>query len=331
VRILVVTNMYPTKETPAVGTFVYDQVASLRRAGTEIDVLFVNGRASTWNYLWGFFRLWRALLRHRGRWDLIHAHYVLTGIIARAQWGLPVVLTHHGPEVLGHPRWQTQLCKIVTPLFDEVIYVTEQMRRALRDSDGWVIPCGIDMERFVPIDQQQARAATGLPEDRPLVLWAGEFWRPEKRFDLVTAAVEHVRRALPAAELVLLTKRPHDVVPGYMNACDALVLTSRLEGSPMVIKEAMACNLPIVSVDVGDVPEVVDGTVGCAIVERDPADIAARLIDVLRRPRRSDGRERVRRFSFDRTASEIFRVYEHALAKRRAARAQADMTEQGTA
>jgi glycosyltransferase involved in cell wall biosynthesis len=116
-----------------------------------------------------------------------------------------------------------------------------------------------------------------------------------------------------------------------MNACDALVLTSRLEGSPMVIKEAMACNLPIVSVDVGDVPEVVDGTIGCAIVERDPADIAARLIDVLRRPRRSDGRERVRRFSFDRTASEIVRVYEHALAKRRAARAQADMTEQGTA
>ena len=323
-RVLVVTNMYPSKETPAVGTFVYDQVASLCAAGVSVDVLFVNGRADTLNYVRGFFRLWRALWRNPGRWDLIHAHYVLTGIIARAQWGLPVVLTHHGPEVLGYPWWQTILSKLVTPFFDEVIYVSEQMRQALRDRDGWVIPCGIDLDAFVPAARQLARAAIGLPADRPLVLWAGEHWRPEKRFDLVEAAVSRVRRALPTTELVLLTRKPHDVVPAYMSACDALVLTSRLEGSPMVIKEAMACNLPIVSVAVGDVPEVVDGTAGCAIVERDPDAIAGRLLDVLRQPRRSDGRARVRRFSFDRTAREIIRVYERALGQRGRAQARVD-------
>src|ERR1700751_4961792 len=131
--------MYPTAEMPAFGTFVRDQVESLRGAGVTVDVLLVNGRANRWNYLWGFFRFWAVLLRQR--YDLIHAHYILSGIIARAQWGHRVVLTHPGPEFLGYPRWQTWLSHVFTPLFDEVIYVTEEGRQALNDGDGWVIPC----------------------------------------------------------------------------------------------------------------------------------------------------------------------------------------------
>src|SRR5258708_27199195 len=98
-----------------------------------------------------------------------------------------------------------------------------------------------------------------------------------------------VRETLPEADLVLLTKKPHDVVPTYMSACDVLVLTSLAEGSPMVIKEAMACNLPIVSVRVGDVAEIISDTPGCSMAERDPADIAAKLIPILVDPRPTDG------------------------------------------
>jgi glycosyltransferase involved in cell wall biosynthesis len=103
------------------------------------------------------------------------------------------------------------------------------------------------------LPREVARRQLGLPAEKPLILFAGDHWRPEKRFDLVEAAVRLVQRELPDAELVLVTKQPHDVVPIYMSACDVLVLTSDLEGSPMVVKEAMACNLPIVSVRVGDV------------------------------------------------------------------------------
>ena len=318
-RVAVVTNMYPSAAEPGFGTFVHDQVEALRRAGIHVDVFFFNGRANTWNYVWAFFRLWRLLWRNR--YDLLHAHFVLAGIVARAQWGHKVVLTHHGVELLGYPRWQTWLAHLVTPLVDEVIYVSAELRDALRDSDGWVIPCGIDLDVFTPMPRAQARARLGLPLDARLVLWAGESWREEKRFYLVEQAMAHVKTTLPDADLVLLSNRPHDVVPLYMSACDALVLTSAAEGSPMVIKEAMACNLPIVSVRVGDVPEVVGDTPGCALADHDPLDIADKLLVVLREPRRTNGRQRIGHLGHDRIAQRLLEVYEHALRARRARRA----------
>jgi glycosyltransferase involved in cell wall biosynthesis len=99
--------------------------------------------------------------------------------------------------------------------------------------------------------------------------------RPEKRFDLVVAAVELLRATRPEVQLVVADSEPHERMPLFMNACDVLILASEGEGSPMVIKEAMACNLPIVSVDVGDVAEVIGRTAGrtspiegCFLVER---------------------------------------------------------------
>lgn len=316
-RVLIVTNMYPTAEMPAFGTFVRDQVEALRALGVEADVFFFNGRKSRWSYLTAFPRFWRAL--RGGRYDLIHAHYVLAGIVARAQWGHRLVLTHHGGEALGQPRWQAPLCRALTPLCDETIHVTEQIRRALGDDDGWVIPCGVDLDSFAPAPRDEARAALGLPADKPLVLFAGEYWRPEKRFDLVEAAMAIVQRELPEAELVLLTGKPHAVVPTYMSACDALILTSKVEGSPMVIKEAMALGLPIVSVRVGDVPEIIGGTPGCALAERDPADIARKLVATLRVPQRTDGRARIEHLNHDRTARRVLTVYERAIRPRRGA------------
>src|SRR5205085_3307480 len=116
---------------------------------------------------------------------------------------------------------------------------------------------------------------------------------------------------------ILLAGQSHSVVPTYMSACDALVLTSAAEGSPMVVKEAMACNLPIVSVRVGDVPDVISNTPGCALAEQDPGDIATKLVEVLRQPRRTDGRSRIQHFSHDRIAQRVLEVYAHARRRRR--------------
>jgi teichuronic acid biosynthesis glycosyltransferase TuaC len=309
------TNMYPTPTMPAFGVFVADQVAALRQAGVAIDVLFINGKSSTSEYARGFGRLWRALRAER--YDLIHAHYVFSGIIARAQFGIPVVVTYHGSELLGHPRWQTWLSHVVTPLFDEVIYVSNECREAMRDRDGWVIPCGIDVDGFTPVPRELARQRLGLAPDQPLVLWAGDPNRPEKRFWLAEQAMQHVQNRLPNAGLVVLAGRPHAEVPTYMSACDVLVLTSAAEGSPMVVKEAMAANLPIVSVRVGDVPEVIGETPGCALATRDPRDIASRLLTVLHERRRTDGRMRIQELRQERIAQRILQVYEHALGARR--------------
>lgn len=315
-RVLVVTNMYPNPAMPASGTFVRDQVESLRALGVEMDVFFIDGKTSTWNYFRAFpqFRRW---LGARAPYDLVHAHYVFSGLVALAQRRAPVLLTHHGIEViLG---WQGWLCHLVTPLVDRVIVTSAEVKRALGVERADVIPCGIDMSRFAPVPVQEARAALGLPQDRSLVLFAGGL-RPEKRIDIIQAAVALLAAGDPDVELVIATNRPHDEVPLYMSACDVLALASDFEGSPMVIKEAMACNLPIVSVDVGDVAEVIGGTEGCFLCERTPEDMAAKLRLALDRGGRTDGRKAVAHLSLEASARKILHIYEEMAATRGARR-----------
>jgi glycosyltransferase involved in cell wall biosynthesis len=310
VKVLVVTNMYPTPAQPAFGVFVQDQVESLRRLGIEVDVLFMNGRRNRLNYLAGYPRLWRQLQRER--YDLVHAHYIFAGLVARAQWSCPVVLTHHGPEVFL--TWEAQVCRLATRWFHSVIVVSEEMRQKLGLERAYVIPCGIDMKRFQPQPQAQCRVALGLPQDKQLVLWAGEHQRPEKRFELVAQAIDLLRVRRDDVELVLLSGRPHTLVPQYMNAADALVLASDAEGSPMVVKEAMACNLPVVATPAGDVREVIGGTEGCFVTSQDPAEIAAKLEAALAFGRRTDGRRAVAPLELGAISRRIIDVYRDTLA-----------------
>ncbi len=315
-RVLVVTNMYPTADKPAFGTFVRDQVESLRAIGVDVDVFFMDGKASRLNYARGFADLRRRLRRH-APYNLIHAHYVFSGLVAISQRRLPVVLTHHGIEVvLG---WQGHLCRWITPRVDAVIVTSRGVKRALGDEDAVVIPCGVDMARFAPMPQAEARARLGLPSDAKLVLFAGEP-RPEKRLEMIQAAVGLLAAEDSRVQLVVASNRPHEEMPLYMNACDALALASDFEGSPMVIKEAMACNLPIVSVDVGDVAEIMGDTEGCYLCERTPEDMAAKLRLALARGGRTDGRRRVAHLSLEATARQILAVYERVLATRRESR-----------
>jgi glycosyltransferase involved in cell wall biosynthesis len=158
---------------------------------------------------------------------------------------------------------------------------------------------------------------------KKLVLWAGHYQRPEKRFDIVKAALGIAREKDPSIELVLVTKQPHDVVPTYMNACDALLLVSDAEGSPMVVKEAMACNLPVVSVRVGDVPEVIGGTEGCYLCTQEPADVAEKLVMALSQPRRTNGRENIKHLEQGAIARRIKEVYQ-GVVKRRTAKKDID-------
>jgi glycosyltransferase involved in cell wall biosynthesis len=311
-KVLIVTNMYPTADQPHFGIFVEEQVESLRRLGLEVDVLFINGRRSKLNYLAGYPRLWWRLLRHR--YDLIHAHYIFAGLVARGQIGTPVVLTHHGPEVFM--TWEAGLCRTFTRYFDAVVTVSEELRQRLPYEAATVIPCGVDLQRFSLRPRDEVRRELGLPLDREIVLWAGEPQRPEKRFELVREAFSLLRERRSGVDLVLLSGRPHDVVPDYMNAANVLVLTSDAEGSPMVIKEAMACDLPIVSTAVGDVAQVIEGTAGCFICSQDPADIAAKLQLALDFGRRTDGSRAVRHLDLQVIARQLVEVYENTLSAR---------------
>ncbi len=305
-RVLIVTNMYPTPEKPAAGTFVKEQVDSLVKEGVEVDVLCVDGSRHKLAYLWGIFRLWGKLLRRR--YDLIHAHYVFSGIIARAQFLCPVVLTHHGLEVFT--GWQRYPSRYITPLVDRVILVSDEQKRALNRPDAHIIPCGINLDLFQPVPKNEARRQLGLPLDKKLVMWVGNPLRPEKQYDIVLKAVALAKREDPDIELALVEGQSHDRIPLYMSAGDVLLLVSRAEGSPVVVHEAMACNLPVVSVPVGDVASVIGDTEGCYLCTHDPEDVARKLLLATATPARTEGREKIKYMEEKLTARRIINVYQ---------------------
>ncbi len=303
--------MYPTGANPQFGIFVKEQVQSIRALGHDVDVLFVNGRDGRLRrkgYALGVPQLWRHL--RRSEYDVVHAHYVFTGLVARCQWGTPLVLTHHGIEV--QDGLQGKLCRWSRRFPDELIVVAQWMRDALDTPQAHVIPCGVDLSLFHPMPQAEARQVLGLHPSRRYVLFAGEWWRPEKRFHLVEAAVERLQRRHPDIELLKVDREAHWRVPLYMNAVDALALVSTCEGSPMVVKEAVACGLPVIATDAGDAWDVIDQIVGCYRVQPEVGEIAARLEEALSPPRRTDGSIAALGFSMDTIARDVVSVYQRA-------------------
>jgi glycosyltransferase involved in cell wall biosynthesis len=149
-----------------------------------------------------------------------------------------------------------------------------------------------------------------LPLDAPLLLFPYDPGRAVKRFDLVEAAAELARAAHPALQVITVCDKTPEELALYMNACDVMVLASDSEGAPGAVREALACNLPIVSVDVGDVAELIGPIDGCSIVERDAAAIAAQLNVVLAERRRVDGVVHVQHLDVARSAAVIARIYQ---------------------
>lgn len=314
-RILIVTNMYPTPANPQFGIFVKEQVESLRALDLDVDVLFTNakeGRFRHKGYMLGFPRLWNTLVHQR--YDVIHAHYVYSGIIARAQWQAPLVVTHHGPEL--YDRWEGPLCRGTRRFADGIIVVADWMVPMLGAPTAHVVPCGVNPDLFRPMPQAEARRALGLPLDRRYVLFAGNYLSPRKRFHLVEEAMAILRARHADIDLLKVARQPHERIPLYMNAADVFAMVSTAEGSAQVVKEAMFCGLPVVATDAGDNWDVIGDTPGCYRVKPRPADIADRLEAALTPPRRTDGPLRVTRFSLATVAAEVAAVYESVCARR---------------
>jgi glycosyltransferase involved in cell wall biosynthesis len=319
--ILVVTNLWPTVKDPGFGSFVKAQMESLRPQGVDFDVLFINGRESTWNYVRGI-RQVRRQLRMK-RYDLIHAHFGLSGWVARWQWRVPLVMSFMGDDVLGRPARSGRITPgghllrlsglILSRLATAVIVKSPQMAAKLRLSSAHVIPNGVDLNLFRPMEQAQARNALGLANDQKFVLFPYNRYEPRKRFDLIEAAVRLARQQVPKLGLLVAHGLPQEQVPLYMNAADVLVIASMTEGSPNAVKEAMATNLPVVAVDVGDVAELIDSTPGCYLVLREAAALAEKIVEVCRRGERTNGRDAIQRLSLESVAEQIVAVYSEAL------------------
>ena len=309
-RVVVLTNMYPSARRPWSGIFVRDQVEDLRRLGVEVEVLSFDGAERRTNYARAV-RDIRRLVARRGV-DLVHAHYGLSGAVAVAQRRVPVVTTFHGSDCSGDVPWQTAVSWAVARL-SRPIFVSRHLAQRLRIPDAPVVPAAVDTEVFRPSDRAAARRVLGWSEDAKYAVLPGSRATALKRADLFDAAVEHARNSVPDLRAVSLEDLSRQEVAQVLNAADVTLMTSDNEGSPVTLKESLACCTPVVSVPVGDVATLLADLPGCSVVGRDPRRLGDALVGAIRAGRSHELRLRAEEYSRPRIARRIVDFYEQLL------------------
>lgn len=307
-KILMVTSRLPDGRQSLDMAPLARQIESLRAIGADVDVLEVKGDRGDrgMKYLRAIPRL-RSMARYA---DVVHGHYAFCGWLASLAPQTPAVCSFMGDDVLGTPDsdgeigWKSRLIvrgsKRLAQRLDAVIVKSPEMAEILAPAKCHVVPNGVDMERFTPIDKSDACQQLGWDNSVTRVLFPGNPDNPRKGFKLANAALDLAQQQLgKPLEMVVLWKVAPAEVPIYMNACDAMFMTSLLEGSPNVVKEAMACNLPVAAVPVGDVEILLDGVDGYSVSPRDPNALAEALVQMLAHTEPVDGRGALRRKKLD--------------------------------
>lgn len=251
-RALVVTNMYPSERDPARGSFVRDQVEALERLPDVEIELFAFTSAGSRSYLAAVRALRR---RYRGeRFDVVHAHFGLTIWPSLAVRDAPHAVTLHGTDLV-HPRSRA-ITVAGLPLVDLVAPVSESLTRLLPSrgirGEVAILPCGVNMRRFRAIDRLEARRALGLAEAGPYLLFPADPARPEKRYDRARALAGQI-------PLLALKDVEPEQVPLWVNAVNAVLVTSERESFGLAVLEALACDVPVLATPVGIAPEVLSG------------------------------------------------------------------------
>ncbi len=316
-RVLVVTNMWPSAARPASGAFVRDQVEALQELdGLDVEV-FAFPHGGGWR---SYARAARALRHGHAdqRFDIVHSHYGLTGWSALA---VPQprarVVTYHGTDL--HDRTAGPLSRALARLVDAPAVVSSGLARTPRAGLGGagstrlvaVLPCGVNLDRFRPLDRAEARRRLGLDPSRPYLLFPANPARAEKRGD----RARRLAAAVPGAELITLGATPPEEVPLLVNAADAVLVTSDRESFGLAALEALACNVPVLSTDVGVAPTALAGVAGALCAPFDEGRWVAELESCLASGRRIHGRARAALFGRERMAERVRELYRDLTAR----------------
>lgn len=324
-RVLAVTNMYPAPDDPGFGAFVADQMAWVARSGVQVTLEFIDGRRSKGAYMRGLGRVRRRAVRER--FDLVHAHYGLVGFLATFQ-PLPLVVSFCGDDLLGTPdgnggitlvsRVQRALSRHAARRAQEIVCKSEELRASLPQSQdrsrAHVLPNGVDTTRFRPGSRAEARRRLGFAQDEKLILFPHTPGVARKRLDRAQAAVAALKPCAGSARLWIVQGVPHEQMPAHYQAADCLLLTSDQEGSPNAVKEALCCDLPVVSVDVGDVRRWIEASPGSVLVATTVEGIAAGLERALS-DAATDGRRVREELSAERITGRLIDVYRSSIAR----------------
>lgn len=305
-----VSGLHKKNEKDAMSFYIREQSEELQKLAVEIDYF----RFSLSNKL-SIFRRIKALRKiiSENNYDLIHAHYGLFGFVSiLAKQNIPLITTFHGSDINVQ---KNKLFSAITVRFSSFsIFVSQALydnSLVKPNKNSSILPCGVDKNIFFPIEKSQARKVLGYRNKRKYILFPSTRTNPIKNFNLAKEALNLLDFEY---ELVELVKKTREEVNLIMNACDLLILTSKSEGSPQVIKEAFYTNLPIVSVNVGDVEENIRNIDNCYIAENNPKDIADKIqIIVSNNCARTNGRAETSGFDNQIIAKKILTIYKRVL------------------
>ena len=301
-RVLVIARYKECGYAP----FITQQVVALEKHGVECQFFPVKSKGIT-GYLKHLKSLRKVICDFQP--DVVHAHYGLCGLLANLQRRVPVVTTYHGSDI--NDKKVLPLSKMAMRLSAWNIFVSKKTIYIAKPKKKYsLLPCGIDLSDLQLTDKQEARTKMHLQNGKKYILFAGAFDNQVKNATLAkeTLALLNDKNI----ELLELKGYSHDEVTLMMCAADAFIMTSISEGSPQVIKEALACCCPIVSVDVGDVKERIDGVQGCYIAEsRNPKEIANLLQKAFDYQGKTDGRKKIINDGLDNVqiANELMKIY----------------------
>jgi teichuronic acid biosynthesis glycosyltransferase TuaC len=323
-RVLMVTGIYPKTERPHSGTFIKSQVESLIAAGLEVEVIHPKPGPAPLRYISAAIQVFLKTLH--GQFDVVNGHYGLWCLAARMQWTTPVVASFLGSDLLGivmakggyarKGKLFFWVSRWLSHRVDAVIVKSEEMKAALSGGNVFVIPNGIDFELFRPIPRTEARAALGWDQDSYYVLFGNDPKRAVKNFPLARAAMERLHGRGILVHLVVASGLPQNKVVEYINASNVLLLPSITEGSPNIVKEAMACNVPVVATSVGDISQLIGRTEGCRVCSFDPDELAAALEEALRHPGPTTGRMDISHLERSVVAQQVIAVFKQVTSKK---------------
>ena len=283
--------------------FVQEQAESLKILGIQIDYFLISGKG-----ILGYLKYYSSFMKmiKDKKYDLVHAHYGLSGLLATLQKKTPVIVTFHGSDV--NIKKNLPFSLLASRLSRNNIFVHSSLARRLKVSGKniHIIPCGVNLDIFSPMEKIIARDKLGWRRNKNYVLFSSRFDNPVKNAALAKSALESLDFEIELVELKGYTKQEVCIL---MNAADLLLVTSFSETGPIVVKEALACNSPIISTNVGDVKSITKKIDNCFVTSHDPIEIGEKIKIIFTSGLRSNGRIFMDSYGLDKIAEKVKMVY----------------------